>query len=155
MMASLFLERRCVNARRLGSAALDGELSGFEQRLLHDHLRACEACATVVGEMARVTELVRAAPMEHPTSAVTAPARLRRRRRFGRAARASVAVASFAAAGALGVMAGASSRSPATPPPAAVAEQPSLTQVLAMTRTQYLWRAGLPRSQGSPHGRIL
>src|SRR5437763_12451721 len=107
MTGSVFLERRCANARALGSAALDGGLSAFEQRLLDDHLDTCPDCAAVVAEMGRVTALVRATPVEAPT-VLAAPARPAKGRRLGWAARASIAVASLAVAAGLGLMAGAS-----------------------------------------------
>ena len=154
MTGSVFLERRCANARALGSAALDGGLSAFEQRLLDDHLDTCPDCAAVVAEMGRVTALVRATPVEAPT-VLAAPARPAKGRRLGWAARASIAVASLAVAAGLGLMAGASRTAPEPHVAAARSEQPSLTQVLAMTRIQHMWRASLPRSQRSPHGRIL
>ena len=69
--------RRCDRAREYASLRLDGELSDFERALLDSHLDRCPSCRAFADDLVGVSDLLRAAPLERPSIAVTLP-----RRRF-------------------------------------------------------------------------
>jgi len=52
----------CDEALILLSAQLDGELSGFEQRALQDHLEGCTSCRTASEELQTLQSEVRRLP---------------------------------------------------------------------------------------------
>jgi len=52
----------CDEGLILLSAQLDGELSGFEQRSLRDHLEGCASCRTASEELQAVQSEVRRLP---------------------------------------------------------------------------------------------
>ena len=71
------LTRQCERARECASLRLDGELSEFEQALLHAHLGRCEACRAFADELEGVTTRVRNAPLETLEQPVALPTRRR------------------------------------------------------------------------------
>jgi predicted anti-sigma-YlaC factor YlaD len=73
------VHRECDRARQWLSGALDGELSDFEGVLLEGHLSACAACRGYRADLNRMTEALRAAPLE-PFTASMEFRRLRRAR---------------------------------------------------------------------------
>lgn len=104
---------RCAHARRLMSAALDGELRPAGRERLAGHLRRCEACR---GEMARLEQVhalfaraERFEPRAGLALRVLAAARRPERSRpwlFPAPVRALARVAAFTAVVAIGVVSG-------------------------------------------------
>jgi anti-sigma factor RsiW len=95
----------CERARAWAALQPDGELSGFEQRLLDAHLERCEPCADFARSIVATSEALRAAPLEqlpHPVS-VSRAARLPSRPRRLAPRRAGYSAAAAAAAAVLAV----------------------------------------------------
>ena len=88
---------RCIRAREQVSLRLDGVLSEFENALLNAHLAQCEDCRAFEGDIADVTEWLRAEPLEPLAKPVALP--LRRRRSVLRGVQAAAAAAAVAAVG--------------------------------------------------------
>jgi anti-sigma factor RsiW len=86
--------RACDRARAHISAQLDGELSEFEQARLTLHLAGCPACRAYEADVATVTGMVRAAPLEPLEFPISLPRRRRSGfRQFELAAAVTLAVA--------------------------------------------------------------
>jgi anti-sigma factor RsiW len=86
--------RACDRARAHISAQLDGELSEFEHARLTLHLAGCPACRAYEADVATVTGLVRAAPLEPLEFPISLPGRRRSGfRQFELAAAVALAVA--------------------------------------------------------------
>jgi anti-sigma factor RsiW len=64
------LNGTCERARAWSSRQLDGELSDLEAAMLHRHTQRCESCATFVENTARLTQLLRKAPLERFASQI-------------------------------------------------------------------------------------
>jgi len=73
-----FVCRECDRARQWASIDVDGQLSEFERTLLDAHLVGCQSCAEFRREIARLTQVVRAAPAAQLTRPIEV-ARVRRR----------------------------------------------------------------------------
>jgi predicted anti-sigma-YlaC factor YlaD len=56
----------CERTRRSISLHLDGEISDLEEAALQRHLERCTPCGALAAELAGLTELLRAAPLEEP-----------------------------------------------------------------------------------------
>lgn len=97
-MPLYFLPGRCARAQEWGSLRLDGNLSPFESALLRRHLAGCDTCRAFVVSIERQTALLRAAPLEEPTTHIAFPAPSHARRRGRRII--AGAAATFAAAAA-------------------------------------------------------
>jgi Putative zinc-finger len=131
--------RSCEHAAELVSLELDGALSLFERALLRRHLQRCGECAVYARQVAAVTEMIRAAPLE--------PIGVRNDawRPFRRVSRLVQKVAVTAAVAAVGIWLAVGSlqtnpeRGPATGGAAGSTGQ-------AVVNDRYDWSAGLPRS---------
>ena len=100
----------CERARTWATMQPDGELSGFEQRLLDAHLERCGPCHTFALGIQGATNAIRSAPLEalaHPVS-VTRVARFAPRRLAPRRAIYSAVGAAAAAVLALSISSGVS-----------------------------------------------
>ena len=69
---------RCQRARKLMTAAVDGELSRRRRRALDGHLAVCEACRRELGVTERMLATLEGLPMEAAVSASLEEATLRR-----------------------------------------------------------------------------
>ena len=69
---------RCQRARKLMTAAVDGELSRRRRRALDGHLAVCEACRRELGVTERMLATLEGLPMEVAVSASLEEATLRR-----------------------------------------------------------------------------
>jgi anti-sigma factor RsiW len=61
---STILPAVCERSLTLASLRLDGELAELEQRMLDGHLTRCPACRQGAEELAAITAVVRATPLE-------------------------------------------------------------------------------------------
>jgi ferric-dicitrate binding protein FerR (iron transport regulator) len=127
----------CERAAEFVSLALDGELSPFERAMLRRHVEHCAPCAEYSRVTVRLTELLRATPVEMirlPILDVRSP------RRFGPVMR---GVAATAAAAAMAVWLGVSpSGSPREIEPVTTPR----SQPAPATSDSRDWSAGLPRT---------
>ena len=140
MHRSRFPNVSCERARAWASLELDGELSEVEEALLEDHVRRCSACAEARDRLHRVTDLLRSAPLEHPT----APPGFRRSRglasrRPALALRVAAAAAVAALAAGLGALATSLGTEAERPTP------PSQPDIALLPSQDELRDDGLPR----------
>jgi predicted anti-sigma-YlaC factor YlaD len=131
--------RSCDRATEFVSRELDGELSMFERALLGRHLQRCEPCAVYARQVAAVTEMVRAAPLE--------PIRVRNDvwrlpRRVSRLVQKVAVTAAVAAVGIWLVVASLETTRGRAPVTGGVAG----SKAGAVTDDRHDWSAGLPRS---------
>lgn len=87
----------CLQARGAVSARLDGPLGELDALRLDAHLGACADCRGYAAEVAAITGLLRAAPLQQPDRPMFAPV-VRRRRPVVRAQLAAAAVVLLAVA---------------------------------------------------------
>src|SRR5476651_776518 len=90
--------KACERTRRWISLHLDGEISDLEEAALRRHLERCAACGSLATELAGLTGLLRAAPLEEPRRSL-APEYARGRRRRPARRRLGVALALAASIG--------------------------------------------------------
>jgi ferric-dicitrate binding protein FerR (iron transport regulator) len=117
----------CERARQWVSAELDGRLSEFEQALLDGHLSGCAECSSFRASTTRVTQELRAAPLERLETPIAIS---RARRRFPFRIAPAVAALAVMAVGLGSILASADFR-PGSPvsqaPPSSVGDQLSPT----------------------------
>src|SRR5215471_2205888 len=63
----------CDRARERCSREVDDELSAFERRLLLSHVERCDECAEFRADVGASTSLLRAAPLERPSTQIRIP----------------------------------------------------------------------------------
>ena len=128
MMARFWAnDRACERAQGWASLDADGELSQVERALLAAHLRRCAACAEATKGLRAVTEVLRRAPLAHPTRPLFVPSAARARG-GGLALRLAAAATLVALAAGLGVLAGSvggGDRAPSAPEEPDIALLPS------------------------------
>src|SRR5262245_18360568 len=90
----------CGRARVRCSRDVDDELSAFERRLLLAHVERCEECAEFRANVGATTSLLRAAPLERPSTPIRIPS-ARRYRSLGLRLAAPAAAAAMVAAAAV------------------------------------------------------
>lgn len=129
----------CERARSWVSHSLDDELSQIEQASLRAHVGRCVACAGFERDVVGLTESLRAAVPQHPSTAVVLP---RRRNATVRVLQVGAAAAAVVLAAGLGSLAG--SLSSRNVPPATVARTGG--DVVAMAPVQQLPAARIGRS---------
>jgi anti-sigma factor RsiW len=96
------LTKQCERARECASLRLDGELSEFEQALLHAHLARCELCRSFADELEAMTNHMRSTPLARLEQPVALPSRRRvMRRPVEVAAAAALILTALGLAGAL------------------------------------------------------
>ena len=84
----------CERTRRSISLHLDGEISDLDEAALRRHLERCAACGGLAAELAGLTELLRAAPLEEPRRSIAPePSRARTKRPARRRVGAALAFA--------------------------------------------------------------
>jgi anti-sigma factor RsiW len=97
------LPAECERARMRAALRLDDELSQVEHAMLRAHVRRCSACAGFAVDLGRLTQKIRATPLEQPPR-IGVPAR--RRRAGARSLQVCAAAIAVAAAAGLGSLTG-------------------------------------------------
>jgi hypothetical protein len=90
----------CDRARERASREVDDELSAFELRLLLSHVERCDECGEFRANVGASTGLLRAAPLELPSTQIRIPG-ARRYHSFARRVIAPTAAAAMVAAAAV------------------------------------------------------
>jgi predicted anti-sigma-YlaC factor YlaD len=121
------LSNACAFARENISLQLDGEVSEFDRAAVKAHLERCERCRAYAASLARVTDQLRAAPLEQPEIPVVLPHRSRIRVPLGAVqAAAAVAVAAIVGVTSAGLTTGGGQSVSLTAPNSSADQGPTL-----------------------------